>query len=92
MLVRVSSLVSSGEQSRLHRRRRLRDHVGRPSTLLLQAEEASGEVRTSGRVERSEEFPEKVATVQEPVTERDLQYLTIGIVVNATYGRRWGGL
>jgi len=29
-----------------------------------------------------------VATTREPVTERDLQYLTIGIVVNAPYGRR----
>ena len=38
--------------------------------------------------ERSEEFPERVATTREPVTERDLQYLTIGIVVNAPYGRR----
>lgn len=88
MFVRVSSLVPSGEQSRLHQRRRLRDHVRRPLALLLQAKKASGEVLECRRVKRSEEFPEKVATVQEPVTERDLQYLTIGIVVNAPYGRR----
>ena len=56
--------------------------------MLLQADQACREVRAARRVQRSEEFPEKVATVQEPVTERDLQYLTIGIVVNAPYGRR----
>ena len=56
--------------------------------LLLWCDEASGEVAVKWLGECSEEFPERVATTREPVTERDLQYLTIGIVVNAPYGRR----
>lgn len=56
--------------------------------LLLWCDEASGEVAMKWLCECSEEFPERVATTREPVTERDLQYLTIGIVVNAPYGRR----
>ena len=35
-----------------------------------------------------EEFPEKVATHQEDVHIQDMQYLTIGVVVNAPYGRK----
>ena len=56
--------------------------------LVLWCDEASGEVAVKWLCECSEEFPERVATTREPVTERDLQYLTIGIVVNAPYGRR----
>ena len=33
-----------------------------------------------------ENHTERVVTVQKPVEETDLQYLTIGIVVNAPYG------
>ena len=33
-----------------------------------------------------ESHTERVVTVQKPVEETDLQYLTIGIVVNAPYG------
>ena len=35
-----------------------------------------------------EEFPEKISTHQEDVHIQDMQYLTIGVVVNAPYGRR----
>ena len=34
----------------------------------------------------SEEHPERVSIKQKPVEEHDMQYLTIGIVVNAPYG------
>ena len=37
----------------------------------------------------SEEFPEKVNASYEEVCEHDMNYLTIGIVVNAPYGIIW---
>ena len=33
----------------------------------------------------SEDYSERVVTVEKPVKETDLQYLTIGVVVNAPY-------
>ena len=37
-------------------------------------------------VKCSEDHTERVSVVKKPVEETDLQYLTIGIVVNAPYG------
>ena len=61
-----------------------------PGLLLLlwsQSEAGSGEVgEKNGGVRRSDEFPERVLKEEREVEEKDLQYLTIGIVVNAPYG------
>lgn len=41
-----------------------------------------------GSINRSDEFPERVLKEEREVEEKDMSYLTIGIVVNAPYGRR----
>lgn len=58
--------------------------------LLLreQSEASAGEVGTKGEIKRSDEFPERVLKEEREVEEKDMSYLTIGIVVNAPYGRK----
>lgn len=62
--------------------------------LLLwnQSEASAGEVWNGKSINRSDEFPERVLKEEREVEEKDMPYLTIGIVVNAPYGRRDRGL
>ena len=97
MQLRLSAVVQAGQQSRLGGGRLLRDHGGgrgllRVLQMLLllrsQSEASAGEVRMEGPIKRSDEFPERVLKEEREVEEKDMPYLTIGIVVNAPYGRR----
>lgn len=56
--------------------------------LWSQSEASAGEVGNGRPINRSDEFPERVLKEEREVEEKDMSYLTIGIVVNAPYGRR----